>query len=124
MTPLHVVRTIAEQASLPAASAAVAWAWPFDQIAIPVAVLFMGFIGSGIWLFLEKPEVARLRAYGLACCYAVIAAAGAVLTVHIAGLDKGIAAPLALLMAVGGRPLYEAARDAGVDRIRKITRGE
>ena len=84
----------------------------------------MGFVGAGIWLFLEKPDVARLRAYGLAFCYAVIAAAGAVLIVHLAGLDKRIAGPLALLMAVGGRPLYEAARDAGVERIRKMTRGE
>jgi putative flippase GtrA len=124
MNLLHYSRSAAEQVAVPAASAVMAWNWPFDQIAIPAVVLFTAFLGASIWVFLDQPNGSRLRVYGTAICYALLSAAGAVIIVHIFGIQQNIAAPIALLIASGGRPLYAAFRQGAAERIRNIAKGD
>lgn len=124
MHALHHLRSIAETVALPAASAAMAWRWPFDMIAIPAAVLFMAFLGASIWVFLDQPRGSRLRVYGMAMCYALLSAAGAVVFVRLTNADHAIAAPIALLIASAGKPLYAAFREGAAERIRKSAQGD
>lgn len=124
MNLFNASRSIAEQVAVPAASAAMAWKWPFDEVAIPAVVLFMAFLGASIWVFLDQPNGSRLRVYGTAICYALLSAAGAVIIVHIVGIQQNIAAPIALLIASGGRPLYAAFRQGAAERIRNIAKGD
>lgn len=121
---MHSLRAVAEHAGVPVASAAIAWRWPFEQAAIPSGVLFMAFIGAAIWIFMEQPSGARLRVYGMAICFALLSAAGAVLVVNIFTLEKAMAAPIALLLSSGGKRLYNAYRDGAAERMRKATKGD
>ncbi|MFD0726958.1 hypothetical protein [Lysobacter brunescens] len=120
----HFARNIAENVALPASSAVLAWSWPFDQVAIPAAVLFMAFLGAAIWVFLDQPRGSRLRVYGMAMCYALVSAACAVVAVYLFNLDHRIAAPIALLIASGGKLFYNAFRQGATERIRKAAKGE
>lgn len=119
MINAFTVRAMAEQAGVPAVSAWIAWRWPFDQIFIPSAVLFMAFIGAAIWVFNERPGGSRARVYGLAICYAMVSAAIAVVITHLCNIDRGLAAPIALLIASGGRRMFNAFRDGATARARR-----
>lgn len=123
MHPMTVARAVSEQVALVAAPAALAWSWPFSEVAIPAAVLFMAFLGAAIWVFLDQPKGSRLRVYGMAICYALLSAAAAVFIVHVFSFERGIAAPIALLVASGGRPFFLAFRKGGAERIRKTLNG-
>lgn len=120
----HFARSVAENLALPASSAVLAWGWPFDQVAIPAGVLFMAFLGAAIWVFLDQPGGSRMRVYGMALCYALVSAAIAVVAVHLFSLDQRIAAPIALLIASGGKLFYNAFRQGATERIRKAAKGE
>lgn len=118
------IRTIVEHTAVPASSAVIAWHWPFEQVAIPAAVLFMAFLGAAIWVFLDQPRGSRLRVYGMALCYAIVSAAIAVVAVYVFKLDHRIAAPIALLIASGGKLFYNAFRQGATERIRKAAKGD
>jgi hypothetical protein len=124
MHALQHARHIVDQVAMPVASAAIVWRWPFEQVAIPAAVLFMAFLGAAIWVFLEQPRGSRMRVYGTAICYALLSSAGAVFIVHAVSLDRALGPPLALLIASGGKVFFNAFREGAAERIRNRAKGD
>lgn len=117
--------TALEKVASPTVAAGIAWAWPLQAVGFSPAVLFMAAVGTAIGIFLDPPGGTRLRLFGLAVCYTLLAAASAIAIGHFPGLEffQGIAPLAALLFAAFAQTLTPIVRAALAKRAARTIGG-
>lgn len=110
LTAVKVVENLAS----PAAAAGIAWVWPLQAVGFTPAALFMAAVGTAIGIFLDPPGGTRVRLFGLAVCYTLLAAACAIAIGHFPGMDffNAIAPLTALIFAAFAQTLTPIVRAA------------